>query len=96
MKRRIYIICQKEGWTKGRPQVLSDRFGKLEYVFASQEGLSKGKQKVKRLLKRISSMGTSLYRVVERGRLKINTKQVLMVKDCKQYREKKIYEYFRM
>ena len=56
----------------------------------------KGKQKVKRLLKRISSMGTSLYRVVERGRLKINTKQVLMVKDCKQYREKKIYEYFRM
>lgn len=46
MKRRIYVICQKEGWTKGKPQVLSDGAGQLEYVFASENGLRRGKLKV--------------------------------------------------
>lgn len=51
MRRRIYVICQKEGWTKGKPQVISDGAGQLEYVFGSQEGLFKGKQKVEEMNK---------------------------------------------
>ncbi len=51
MKRRIYVICQKDGWDKGNPQVLSDGFGALEYVYASKEGLLRAKQRVKLLNK---------------------------------------------
>ncbi len=51
MKRRIYVICQKSKWDKGSPQVLSDGFGGLEYVYASKEGLLRAKQRVKLLNK---------------------------------------------
>jgi len=47
MKRRVYVICQKKEWTKGIPQVLSDGAGRIEFIGASEEGLNKGKLKVK-------------------------------------------------
>ncbi len=47
MKRRVYVICQKKGWDKGIPQVISDGAGQLEYIFASENGLGRGKEKVK-------------------------------------------------
>jgi len=49
MKRRVYIICQKRNWNKGTPRVLSDGFGKLEYVFASKDGLLKAKREIKEM-----------------------------------------------
>lgn len=54
MRRRVYIICQKNDWDKGKPQVLGDSNGKLSWVFASQEGLRKAKSKVKELNKDVS------------------------------------------
>lgn len=51
MKRRVYVICQKKDWDKGKPQVLSDGFGRLENVFASEDGLLRAKEEVKMLNK---------------------------------------------
>ena len=47
MKRRVYVICQKKNWETGRPQVLSDGAGLLEFVGASEGGLNRGKLKVR-------------------------------------------------
>lgn len=52
MKRRIYVICQKNHWDKGKPQVLSDGNGKLSYIY-SKEGLLRAKEKVKKMNKAI-------------------------------------------
>lgn len=41
MKRKVYLICQKTNWNKGKPQVISDGGCKLEYVFASDYGLKR-------------------------------------------------------
>ena len=46
MKRRIYVICQKKNWETGVPQLISDGAGQLEYVFASENGLRRGKDRV--------------------------------------------------
>lgn len=46
MKRRVYIICQKENRNKGRPQVIGNGCGSLEYIFYSEEGLKIAKHKV--------------------------------------------------
>ncbi len=51
MKRRVYVICQKKDWDKGAPQVLSDGFGRIENVFASQDGLLRAKEEAKELNK---------------------------------------------
>ncbi len=51
MKRRVYLICQKNSWDKGKPQVLSDGNGKLNYVFASEDGLRRATKKVEELNK---------------------------------------------
>ena len=44
MKRRVYLICQKTNWNKGKPQVISDGVCKLEYVFASADGLARARR----------------------------------------------------
>ena len=51
MKRRVYVICQKKNWETGVPQVISDGAGQLEYVFASKNGLRKGKFRVEAMNK---------------------------------------------
>lgn len=51
MNRRVYIICQKKNWEKGRPQVLSDGMGKLEYIYAGEDGLSLAKHRMNELNK---------------------------------------------
>lgn len=51
MKRRVYLICQKNNWNKGTPQVLSDGNGKLNWIFASEDGLKRAEKKVEELNK---------------------------------------------
>ncbi len=64
MKRRVYLICQKSNWDKGKPQVLSDGYGKLCYVFACDKGLKRATRKVKELNKKVGKNPVHLRKAI--------------------------------
>jgi len=78
MKRKVYLICQRKEWYKGKPQVLSDGCGKIIYVFASNEGLKKAELEVKKLNKNTSENPVHLREAI-----------IDIGKEIKQKKEKK-------
>lgn len=49
MRRRVYVVCQKTLFHKGKPEVISDGKGRLLYVFGGPKGEERGEKVVDRL-----------------------------------------------